>query len=240
MIINPYRFSAADLPTFGSASRDFALGNLIDMGDVDGAAWQGANKQFSVSCWAKMTGGDAFRVLTGKLAASQLEWVFGSLANGTVRFVAYGSLTASSYIVEDTPSATMNTTWKHFTATFDGTQADADKVKVYVDGSLPTLSNTTLGTNIQIQNSTAGLTIGAQSGATNRFVGNIADVRIYDKVLSASEITDLAAGTDAQDSLIGWWITDIDDGTTIIPDYAGGLGDGTNTGSTYDTDGPLD
>jgi len=69
------------------------------------------------------------------------------------------------------------------------------------------------------------------------FTGNLADGRFYSRAISASEVADLAAGTDIDSTgLEGWWLLNDDD----VLDYSGNGNDGTNYGSTYSTDGPLD
>lgn len=69
------------------------------------------------------------------------------------------------------------------------------------------------------------------------FTGNLADGRFYSRAISTIEIADLAAGTDIDSTgLEGWWLLNDDD----VLDYSGNGNDGTNYGSTYSTDGPLD
>ena len=63
--------------------------------------------------------------------------------------------------------------------------------------------------------------------------GRIADVRIYDAELTASQILDIYNGTTDRTNLIGQWLTNSDD----VLDHAG-TNDGTNVGSTYSTGSP--
>ena len=137
---------------------------------------------------------------------------------------------------------------------YDGTQTDPDtRVKIYIDGAYAgdvgsgtTIIDSAGNSDWSIIAGTASnpITIGCQPdtgvGATKtayEFDGLIADVRIYEDILTSGEAGDLASGIDVQSSLVGWWITDVDDGTTTITDYAG-TNDGTNSGSTYDAEGP--
>ena len=95
------------------------------------------------------------------------------------------------------------------------------------------------GTFTSIYDSAASFDIsGTDLTNANNFDGNIADVRVYDTDIPDSAIEGLAIGTDYQTNLVGWWITDVNDTGDII-DYAG-TNDGTNTSTTYSTDGPAD
>jgi len=241
MIINSYRFAGADLPTFGSNSRFFDGNNdFIHMGDVDGSVWQGANAQFSTALWIKPTTLSGNAVIFGKARVSnaQYEWAL-ERQGSAIRFIWAGALNASSYWGEVTGNVLSNNVWTHVGVSYDGTQALADRIKIYIDGSLVAFSDLSAGTPSEIQDSTQPLAIGgtytSSTTADFEFTGNIADVRIYDEIVSASEFANLEAGTDYQTNLVGWQLTDNDD----VLDYAGS-NDGTNNGSTYSTDGPAD
>jgi hypothetical protein len=66
--------------------------------------------------------------------------------------------------------------------------------------------------------------------------GQIADFRIYNRAITLPEIVQLESGYHVQDDLLFWLITDTDD----VLDWSGYGNHGTNYGSTYSTDGPLD
>jgi hypothetical protein len=112
--------------------------------------------------------------------------------------------------------------------------------KIYVDGSDATLDATNDGdmTGVTMDDFSTSLSfyVGARNlnGSANEFTaGNYADFRIYDADIGATEIANLAVGTDYQTNLVGHWLTDNDD----VEDKAG-TNDGTNFGSTYSYDNP--
>ena len=63
--------------------------------------------------------------------------------------------------------------------------------------------------------------------------GNIADFRIYDSALSASDVTKIYNRTDDKSNIHAWYLTNSDD----VLDHAG-TNDGTNFGYTYSADSP--
>jgi hypothetical protein len=88
--------------------------------------------------------------------------------------------------------------WHHVLATYDGSRW-ASGVRIYVDGELQKLK-VNLDELNQSFNSKQPLRIGAR-GTVSRFHGAIADVRIYNRVLSAEEAEHLATSDTITDIL---------------------------------------
>lgn len=213
MVLNPYRYAAGGT-TFGNASRDFdGVNDYIDLGfSHDGSA-------FSIALWAKLDGTPAeYDILMGT------NWNEGFALHydsGQWRFWAqYWDINRAS------ASVGTHTVWNHFVGTYAGGGLGA--VKLYINGTKGT-DGTATG-----RSTTVTARIGAV--ASGFYVdGKIADVRYYTRELSASEASDLAAGTDVTSGLYGHWLKNTDD----VLDHVGS-NDGTNYGSTYSTDGPFD
>jgi len=74
--------------------------------------------------------------------------------------------------------------WHFIVATFDRD----DKLKLYVDGVLDTSIDIGIVGNIDVANP---LYIGQQDNNDNRFVGQIDEVRLYDRVITIEEIDEL-------------------------------------------------
>jgi hypothetical protein len=114
-------------------------------------------------------------------------------------------------------STTLSTgTWYHVAATWDGSN-----VRIYVNGVLdntPTARTGTIGTD------TRAAYIGGRAGA-DLFDGGLYDVRLYNRALSASEISTLHTQT----GLIGHWKLIQTSGTTAT-DSSPNLNTGTYTG----------
>ena len=112
--------------------------------------------------------------------------------------------------------------WHHYTVTFDNTS----KVwKLYKDGAFINSSTHTQG----LQNWTSPLELGrAAWDSSFNFSGGLDDVRIYNRVLSATEIQNLYLASSLNAGLVGWWKLDDGAGTTAT-DSSGNGNDGTLT-----------
>ena len=122
------------------------------------------------------------------------------------------------------------TEWTHIVITCDGT--DSSNLKYYLEGSLEdTGSVTNSAFNID--------TIGGAGGSG--FDGKLAQVAVYDKALSAGEVTSQlnlgASGDWSSDSnLLGYWKMD---NATTVTDLSGNGNHGTVDGATL-VDGYID
>jgi len=254
LIINPYRFSAAGGVTFGNASRDFdGTEDWIHIGDVFNFDSTGDDEVFTLAAWVKISE-TAFQHILGRFGTSTSDraWMFYATTAAKLRFFwAQGS--SDSRIYETTSAVIDSAAWVHVAVEYDGTQAVYDdRVTIYINGGtgltpasgLSTISSP--GSPDYINTVTAPLNIGgstndASGTSATRFTdGKLADVRIYDALIGSTEVANLAAGTDYQTNLVGWWLLNTDD----VDDNAG-VNDGTNepsggTPSVFDTDGPLD
>ena len=128
--------------------------------------------------------------------------------------------TSSSYCKGTTPLAI--DTWYHITATFD---ANTDELICYVNGFHEQINTNATVTPSNIID--ASLKIGARgSDAIEKIDGNIADVRVYDRALSASEVQSLYNGDEVA-APIGHW--PLDKGPR---DISGNANHGTVTGAS--------
>ena len=231
MIINPYRFAGVDLPTFGNASRDFD-GTNDDITVTDPANFPTGAQTWCAWIKTDVFGTNVYNVLgknvdTGGQRTGRIR-INGQ--SGNERLQAYFSTDGSSlFSVSSSTNSISQSTWYHVAVAF----SPSTHLKLYIDG-VEDGSNTT-SIPATIYDGTAPFCIGSLDNTQQYFNGHIADVRIYDADIGATEVANLAAGTDYQTNLVGWYLTDNDD----VDDYAGDLGDGTNNGSTYSTDSPF-
>jgi len=237
-VINPYRFGGGGggppAPTFGNNSRLFLSASSQDIEVADDAAFPTGAQTWC--CWMKLAGAvfiDAYNMMgknidAGNNRSARLR-VLGTNDN-LQAFISPNGQTPFTSVSSSTNSITLDT-WHHVAFTFE----PSTHLKLYIDG-IEDGSNTT-SIPATIYDGTAPFYIGSLDGALQFFDGRIADVRIYDADIGATEIANLAAGTDYQTNLVGWWLTDTDDAVT---DFAGTFADATNNGTTYSTDGPLD
>jgi hypothetical protein len=144
--------------------------------------------------------------------------------NGNVRWILNNTTAA----LISTP-ATANT-WSHLVGTYDASLA-SENLKLYVNGTLVGTDNYTTAVN----NTSAQLVFGARVSTLGlNFDGTIDDVRIYERPLSADEITrlyDLGATTyinktittnpNLKNGLVGHWTFDGPDMIDSVTDRSG-------------------
>ena len=223
---------------FGSASRSFnGSSDYIDLGDSDDFSFgDGVNDSaFSVCVWVKAVDISIFRILTKEGGFGLREWQFTTDSVGRLSFFVADN--SSNTLRGRKYSSPLSTNiWYAVSMTYDGRGGDSpqDGISLYVNGSrVDDTDYTEVNTYVAMHNTTQAMEIGS-IGFNNTYAdGNIADVRLYDTDLTASQVSDLASGVDVQTNLVGHWLTDNDD----VEDKAG-TNDGTNFGSTYSYDNP--
>jgi len=244
-VINPYRFAAAT--TFELASRSFTSGDYIDMGDVlDTDVWVGTTS-FSIAMWVKpsslATDQDVFSKLLS--TGDNRQFTFRVFTTGDIGAFIYntGTFAGDYRTARSTATTVTAAAWHHVVLKVDQSQAaQLDIFDFSIDGT-QTNSTTWLaasGSFDGMDDTTSPVQLSGFNNATAApFVGNMADVRVYDKILSDAEVSNLYNGIEVADGLVGRWITDVDDGATTLPDYSTNSNDGTNNGTTYSADSPL-
>lgn len=116
--------------------------------------------------------------------------------------------------------------WQHAAVTYDA----SGNYAFYLDG-VPCGT----GTSLQTFAFTANTLIGYGAVGPDEFNGLIDDVRMYDAVLTPTQISDMYYGIDpSTTNLQGWWKFDEGSGTTAN-DSSGNSRTGTITAATYST-----
>jgi hypothetical protein len=128
----------------------------------------------SVGCWINIASAPASLALVfdGYQASGFAGYGLAINSTGTLRF-----WNGSSWL--DTDSAIPTGQWVHIVATNDGTNT-----RMYVDDTLVKTSahsNPAAGTDNKY--------IAARDGSLNRLTGSLADIRVYDNAISASDVT---------------------------------------------------
>ena len=178
----PQAFGLAH-PPGNTASRVFTQATSGQRVQVPDASDLSPTGSFSVTAWVrpagaqtehqgvveKHSGGSGFFLRMSPTMVPRI-----AIANGssTPELGAGAALTANA--------------WSHLAATYDG---GTQTLRLYVNGGAPAVAT---GIAPPAAN-TAALHIGNDYGV-NRFAGNIDDVRLYSRPLSATEVTVLASG----------------------------------------------
>jgi hypothetical protein len=180
------------------------LNDAIQFGDVLDEVFSAPIAKFSVSGWALVRSNKQYSsFIIGKNAGSTdgpYQWNLSYL-NGYVQGAVFSDTAAKNYILLRNPAALNH--WFHFVLVFDGSLPELQRIKLYVNGSstgttvaahVGTLGTTTI-------NSQQILTVGATRASNvtiwNDFLdGNVDDIRIYNRVLSDTEIVNLYLATE--------------------------------------------
>ena len=144
----------------------------------------------SVSAWIKTSSSGTINVVSQYQSANRGFELY--MVSGKVRIAIYRSASDTTPARRESVNTLNDGNWHHVAGVYDGA---AGTLNMYVDGAL---SNGTLTGSVPsaIYNSTQAIMIGAYN-LGGYFNGSIDDVRIYNRVLTAPEITALATGSTA-------------------------------------------
>jgi hypothetical protein len=202
-----------------------------------------SSTNFSISGWFNQTTVDQTGFMLGARSSSTDAVFLYTYSDGNMYVDVSNS--SQSYGYFDYSTVVSANTWFHVAMVFNGTgSANADKLKLYINGSPITLtyyntipSSTTSSTN--------DFKIGVVDGYTNEWNGAISNVQIFNTALSAtgsnsvetlynngSPLTSMTGFS----SLQGWWKLDAsatyDGSNWSIPDDSSNSNDGTSSGMT--------
>ncbi|MCW3102709.1 MAG: C-terminal target protein [Bacteroidetes bacterium] len=206
--------NAAVLTTdrFGNmnSAYDFSTGGYIDCNNVLNSTIAGAGKQITISFWVMPAMANNSNVILAKHAdagcgANDREFFIRCL-NNMINVEYYGTVTGTEgRFVCGSTLLNNFTHWYHVVVTYDGTlntNNGLDRVKIYIDNAPETTTltcRTQSGTfPFDIASGSAHFGIGnylENSGTpcltTTNYKGKIDDIRIYSRVLSSTEVTQL-------------------------------------------------
>lgn len=146
---------------------------------------------FSISFWAKWTSASAMIFVSKMTAIANTGYEVGVNSSGQIRIRLINTATTNEVDVRTT-TAYNTGIWRHYLFT-KGSGSNAAACKLYVDGTLITLTTTTDNLTATILNAIP-LVIGAYDGGTGRLTGQISDMQWWNLELSSSDATRLASG----------------------------------------------
>ena len=104
------------------------------------------------------------------------------LSNGKIRLITL----ATSYDYRDTSDTISTSGWSHMCGTYN---ASTRTTELYLNGSSNQGSNLTVGGPLSAFNDTRTIKVGGTGGNSSVWDGKIAIVQLYNRVLSATEIS---------------------------------------------------
>ena len=162
--------------------------DYVDLGDVldnDGTQAQ------SVSFWVKLNTLSTFAFVSKFNHLIPYNGWAVQLSGSKVNLIFSNSVTGASYAQTENTQVLTTNTWYHIVATYDGSKS-ASGIKIYIDGSVGTqnILKDTLSTN---STSASGIkaTISSRNAGSIWTNGIIDEVGIWNRELTASEVTDL-------------------------------------------------
>ena len=226
----PYRGADnSEVQFVGTGSTYFVTNDYISCGND--SSLQFGTGDFSVSVWVKRGAVGAVHQIAGYGDDDGIHWYLGYHSDNKLRFRTDDTSTDTSTYSSSTVA---DTNWHHIAVTCD---RDGD-TKFYIDGSLDNTTDHSPSSSTLTHASDPFLIGARNSGgsATQPFNGSIKNVAIWNRVLTATEVQNVMYKSYAEVSgrrasgLVSWWALDVD-----YTDYHGD-NDGTNSGSTLDTD----
>ena len=166
----------------GSEYVEIADNDLMSFGNSTG------DKPFSVEAWFKADDPTDFPIIAKGVLTSDGEWRLELNGADYLQFSVFDESADASEKASYNSALSANT-WYHVVATYDGrggASANAG-ISLYVNGSGVTESLSDANTHVAMENLTGSVLIGKYS--TQYANGNIDEVKIYNRVLSATEIT---------------------------------------------------
>jgi hypothetical protein len=213
-------FSIVGNPTVVSSSRGVPVIDFDGTADAinTGSDFIGA-QSLTVSCWIKIDsyGETAGRILdNGNLIFSVRN--DGTLANG-VQFISNGATSALS-----AANAITTGTWYHVAVS--RVSSGGSTTNIYINGVLSGTANQSSGTPAA---GSTNVFIGSNGVGTRDFDGQISDLMVFNRVLTATEISQIYNNTvfNYMDSLISMW-----DMSEINPQDLGYKGNGNHLTGT--------
>jgi len=177
---------------------------------------------FSVSAWIRLNSNGAY-VIASKMAASSTYrgWALETASGPSLQFSMYNDFTGgnrmsvrTTSIIPAGASQSYYSTWHHVVMTKTSGSSAASSVKLYIDGVEITSKTVNFDTLTATTLNTASAQIGRRSdGSALYFNGNLDDVAVYNKELSAAEVTTIFNSYDPPDltvtgptaNLVGYW-----------------------------------
>lgn len=201
---------------FGCPNRAYKFNpadtSFIGLGDNFDNAFTGSTGLFSISIWFRrtdLTYNNSFLITkhgNSYCGENGRQFLLRISENNKLDFTYHTSLGIFTYRYATGSTTIMDTLWHHAVINYNASQNGnngLNRVQLYLDGVAETMNLTgTYGTLAPIQNGAGHLTIGSCTGSTGdycgpstdtsyAFDGDLDDIRIYNRLLTLSEIQQL-------------------------------------------------
>ena len=163
---------------------------------------------FSISVWLKFDDSVISRGIVTKYGGSSAvqEWALTTGSTGKLELYVKDTSGNSERTVSSDALTDYIGEWIHIAASYAGAgpsaasgnafTSAADGIKLYINGSEITTTESSSGTYTGMSNTTQPIWIGRSFSSTFSFEGSIRDAKIFNKELTADEVAQLARGND--------------------------------------------
>ena len=168
--------------------------DVVSIADSDNLSFGNgvSDSAFSITAWVNMRDATQFEIAAKGVYNTNPEWHFYFDGSDQLRIGIFDSSTGPDDAYHDIYTAaltSLESEWAHVAATYNGvggTSAD-EGLALYVNGVLQSVSSSGSGTYVAMENLGASVTIG-NNGASTYAEGEIRQVRIHNRALSADEV----------------------------------------------------
>jgi len=141
---------------------------------------------FSVAFWYKSSSTTNAFIMGKRISGGSSAGIEIQKLSSQMNFRLFNTLTTNELNVGNYPLI-LDGSWHHFVWTYDGSNSPSG-VKLYVDGSLASITTTTNNLSASILNS-VNWSLGARPDGSSPDISQLDDVRLYNKVLSSTEVS---------------------------------------------------
>ncbi len=218
------------LPTWVPGRHDKALNFDGNGGYVStpSSAPLNLNASMSAGAWVKLSDVTNYRMIISKESTAGPPWPYRLYVAQTSGQVVYDFTVSSVQKNVTTTLAINDNKWHYVLAVRDDS---AKTMTIYIDGAVRTSGSYTGTPDTGAQNARIGISpyTGQGAGGSYPFLGSIDDVRIYNRALSAAEVSNLyksgiaqvnSTQTSVTSGLAGWFTMDGADTAWTSPSAA--------------------
>jgi len=183
-----------DARNFGATTDDIQWSNFYDM---DG-------NPSTFCAWVRVDDlATEHRIFLAQNAAAQGSIFIGTMTDGSLRFWHEHTGGGSVDLQRRTAASVISvSTWHHVVVSYEG-GPQAAGVRIYVDGSETSYTTTTSGAGTP-RDAQGSFGLSYSLSAAVSWLGDIADARMYSRILTATEIANIHAdGLDADGAFAG-------------------------------------
>jgi hypothetical protein len=188
--LGTYNGTLTNGATYGTGiiNNGFSFDGVNDYVDIGNNLDFDGSTPFSISCWIKTSVTGANQVFVSKFNSSTVGYLFRKSSNGSNLNFVIGAGSSAYFSINSVGLNLVNNVYSMITVTYDGTGGAG--VKFYQDGVLLSNSGIWNTYNGSSSSNTESFKIGSFDNSYF-FNGSIDEVSVFNKELSASEVTEL-------------------------------------------------